>query len=128
MTELFIAFVMGHIIFDWLLQTDWMALNKSKGGDALAIHSTVYAIGVYVFGMLATALQFEFRLSGIVVSFVLFATHMFLDDYKFHSWWKRNVKCMTRQRDLDTQWMTICIDQCWHILILWVIAVLITLK
>lgn len=32
-----------HFVADFLLQSDWMALNKSKRWDALALHVTVYS-------------------------------------------------------------------------------------
>lgn len=32
-----------HFVGDFLLQTDWMALNKSKRFDALFVHCLVYA-------------------------------------------------------------------------------------
>lgn len=38
-----IVILMTHFVADFLLQTDWMALNKSKRWDALALHATVYS-------------------------------------------------------------------------------------
>lgn len=33
-----------HFVGDFLLQSDWMALNKSKHWDALTVHVTIYAL------------------------------------------------------------------------------------
>ena len=32
-----------HFVADFLLQSDWMAVNKSKRWDALALHVSIYA-------------------------------------------------------------------------------------
>ena len=40
--------LVAHFVGDFLCQTDWMALNKSKRLDALALHVGVY-IGVVAF-------------------------------------------------------------------------------
>lgn len=36
--------LVAHFVADFLCQTDWMALNKSKRWDALALHVGVYAV------------------------------------------------------------------------------------
>ena len=36
--------LLTHFIGDFLLQSDWMALNKSKRLDALFVHATTYAV------------------------------------------------------------------------------------
>jgi hypothetical protein len=36
--------VAAHFIADWLFQSDWMALNKSKHWDVLAAHVSVYTL------------------------------------------------------------------------------------
>ena len=55
-----------HFIADFLLQTDWMAINKSKRWDALTIHVTVYS--------LAFAL-----LLGPLFGLITFVTHFVTD-------------------------------------------------
>ena len=40
-----------HFVGDFLLQSDWMALNKSKRWGALASHVTVYAACFLPFGL-----------------------------------------------------------------------------
>lgn len=42
------ALLVGHFVADFLCQTDWMALNKSKRWDALAWHVAAYIGALYV--------------------------------------------------------------------------------
>lgn len=39
---MFVFLVLAHFVGDFLLQSDWMALNKGKRWDALALHVAVY--------------------------------------------------------------------------------------
>ena len=39
-----LALIVSHWFGDFLLQSDWMALNKSKHWDALAVHVAVYTL------------------------------------------------------------------------------------
>ena len=41
-----------HWIFDFFLQTNWQATNKSKNNYALAQHVKVYSIGLLLLGFL----------------------------------------------------------------------------
>lgn len=41
--------LVAHFVGDFLLQSDWMALNKSKRMDALAWHVLVVALTLYMF-------------------------------------------------------------------------------
>lgn len=40
-----------HFVADFVLQTDWMALNKSKNVNALLVHCAVYAACFLPFGV-----------------------------------------------------------------------------
>ena len=46
MTLAFIL-IIAHFVGDFLLQSDWMALNKSKRWDALALHVVAYILALY---------------------------------------------------------------------------------
>jgi hypothetical protein len=39
-----LSLLAAHFVGDFLLQSDWMATNKSKHWDVLAIHATVYSL------------------------------------------------------------------------------------
>ena len=69
-----LALLTTHFVADFVLQTDWMAQNKSKRWDALALHVAVYTLAflpvtLWVFGNTPSGAQF------LVLTFVLhFAT------------------------------------------------------
>lgn len=44
-----------HYIFDFLLQSRWMAENKSTNNDALFAHVFIYALGLMLIGFLNVA-------------------------------------------------------------------------
>lgn len=46
-----LALLTIHFVADFLLQTDWMALNKSKSNKALLTHTGVYALCFVPFGL-----------------------------------------------------------------------------
>lgn len=43
--------LIGHWVFDFILQSHWMASNKSKSNKALLSHVGVYTIGVVILGV-----------------------------------------------------------------------------
>lgn len=45
MTIVYVLLV-AHFVGDFICQTDWMAINKSKRWDALALHVSAYALVV----------------------------------------------------------------------------------
>ncbi len=42
--------IAAHFIADFFLQSDWMAVNKSKSLYALGAHFIVYSISIFAFG------------------------------------------------------------------------------
>jgi hypothetical protein len=117
---LFIWLLMGHFLFDWLLQTQWMSMNKSKSLLALTVHSFIYAAGVY-----STTGLFLDRFPSLSIFVLLFISHILLDDYRFHIWWMIHVKRIPQKQARETLWMIICIDQIWHFLMLFAILYLV---
>jgi hypothetical protein len=50
-----------HLIADFFLQSDWMAINKSTRWDALMLHVGVYALCFLPFGFLFACATFLFH-------------------------------------------------------------------
>lgn len=119
MADLFIYLMIGHFIFDWLFQYDWQAINKKNGGMALWSHCIVYSVGVW---LMAWVLYGHFIHGGFLAA--LLVSHLLLDTYKFHKWWCVNVKGMHGEIPL---WMLISIDQIWHTIVIFLVAVIQTL-
>lgn len=63
-----LSLLIVHFIADFLLQSDWMALNKSKNREALAAHCFVYAL-CFV------------PLWGLTFAFYTFVFHYWTDRY-----------------------------------------------
>lgn len=74
MITILVALIWLHLLSDFVLQTNWMALNKSKRNDALLLH-----VAVYILPFVSLAMFFD---SGLVVTFCLVnALLHFITDY-----------------------------------------------
>ncbi|MCL6635738.1 MAG: DUF3307 domain-containing protein [Peptococcaceae bacterium] len=102
--------VIGHLAGDFLFQTGWMAAEKSKKFAALFVHSTVYTL----FIGLASTLAGRFSLPAL---FVVLLSHMLLDNRKFVRFWVKKVNGAG-----DVEWLKIVVDQCWHLIVLGLVA------
>ena len=80
--------LLGHLAGDYLLQTDWMAKNKSgndlAGWLAAFIHCILYTFAVCLF-------MSNFQLIWIAV---VFCSHFFIDKFAFGKWYLKNIKGM----------------------------------
>lgn len=70
-----ISLIVAHFIGDFLLQSDWMALNKSKSWHALIVHVWTYTAAIFVWGLFYFGL--ENAAAGLFV--VTFVTHFVTD-------------------------------------------------
>lgn len=48
MLKLFLFVLMAHMLGDYVLQTDYMAMNKGKDNYLLFVHSVMYNLGILV--------------------------------------------------------------------------------
>lgn len=105
----FDALVVGHLIGDYLLQSNWMAVNKAEKWDALAFHSLIYTLAVaFVARIFSEGISFW----GFLLIFVL---HVFLDRRTFVRWW---VKTIMKADGDGAGWLTIMADQAFHVVVL----------
>jgi hypothetical protein len=109
-TDILVWATVVHMVVDWLLQTDWMARNKTNlSHPAAYVHSGLHAVGML--------LVFPWPIAmGVGV------THLLIDTRKPVTWWIETVKQMPRSSPVFTH-VEIWLDQIFHMGVL-VIAVL----
>ena len=74
-TQLLVWGVLSHMVTDWLLQNDWMAVNKKDIRHPAAwVHSGIYAIGM----------SFVFKWPAALL---LGLFHLIIDSGKPLQWW-----------------------------------------
>lgn len=103
--------IMAHFVGDYLLQNDWMAMNKKKSNIACTIHVVLYMLP-WLFTEVTFA-QF----------YLIFIQHWLQDRTKFISWWCRMMGSFQLELKKDSlPWGHFIVDNVFHIL--WVLFVL----
>ena len=121
--EIFAAFVVSHLVGDYLLQTDWQARNKRLGlaGDPVARRALLTHVFVYTLAFAPALIWMSDDLgAGVVwVAGLIFVPHVIQDDGRLLSWFIFNVKGCTEEsaREIYTP-----VDQSFHVLTLFAIA------
>lgn len=93
--------LVAHLIADWILQNDWMALNKrSLRHPASWVHSGIQGV--------CLGLALDWR-AGLVLGFL----HLLIDTYVPVAWWMQHFKkcANTPQAGAIALWL----DQTLHI-------------
>lgn len=72
-----IGLLIGHLIGDYLLQNDWMALNKKKFYIPAILHCLVYSLTIVVCS----------NMFSIYFFLTIFISHFVLDKYDFLVKW-----------------------------------------
>lgn len=104
--------IVGHLIADWLLQNNWMAMNKQDLRHPAAwVHS-----GIYTLLMLPAFRWYAALALGVV--------HLLIDTGRPMEWWFRVFKRMSNGPTLAC--VKIWTDQALHILLIALAAVLST--
>lgn len=103
--------LVAHFIGDYLLQNDWMALNKKKSNIVCSIH-----VALYILPWLFTAVT--------PLQFALIALQHWLQDRtSFISWYCRTMGSFQLELTKDSlPWGHFIVDNIFHIL--WILAVL----
>ncbi len=125
--EVFAVFVVCHLAGDFVLQTDWQAVNKHNGLSrdrtarrALFSHALVYTI---VFVPAVVWIATESSALAIALLAVIFIPHLVQDDARVLIAWNRIVK----RSDLPPgQPVYMAVDQAFHLVFLFGTALLAT--
>jgi hypothetical protein len=121
----FLALFLSHIAGDFLLQTEWQALNKAGGlgrskesRRALRNHALTYTAAyvpalVWISGERGDAL-------AIVLALLVTLPHMIVDDGRLLRLWLHQVK----HTPDPAPGLVIMVDQSWHLVMLLPVALL----
>jgi hypothetical protein len=114
---LFAWLIIGHLIGDWLLQSDWMAIGKRSNWLNVAglAHYSIYTATVGAAWLLAgtRGKPLAFYLAWSIVVFVL---HWVIDASSLVAAWMR------LWRQSNREMMRVMIDQTLHLIVLAVLA------
>lgn len=117
----FETLLVGHVLGDWLLQTEWQAVNKARSWRALLSHVAVY----HVVLLLVLGLKLGFDQPPVYAAVASLAIlHGILDRQGFVLWLMRTLR-ITVERQPE-RWLSIAVDQSVHIVLLAGAAVLLS--
>ena len=105
--------IVGHLVGDYLLKNDWMALNKKKSDFACTIHCLIWTFSVLLFA----------GWHGFWICSILYSTHFIQDRTQIIGWWMR-LPWKNQSKFAEppmAPWSLIVVDNVWHILTLWAV-------
>lgn len=123
--EVFIVFVISHLVGDYLLQTEWQALNK-RGGltgtptmrRALLSHIATYTLA-FVPGLIWLSQSVHLWVFGVAALIAI--PHLIQDDGRLLTSYAKTVK----KADIITNVsLGAAVDQSFHLLALFLLALL----
>ena len=117
----FESLLLAHVVGDWLLQTEWQAMNKATNLRALLTHVVVYHL--VVLGVLMWRFGSGEPLVYVVVA-GLAVIHAVMDRKAPVVWFMRTMRIsVTRE---PTGWLAIAVDQSLHLVWLGVATFILT--
>lgn len=107
--------IAGHLIGDWIVQSDWQAANKTREPRAMIQHLVGYHVALIAFA----AMAWPGFIALAIILVVSWVTHFALDLRFTVRWLMRH----TASREFaDTTWGVLVVEQALHISILCVLA------
>ena len=108
--------LVGHLVGDWILQSDWMAKGKKQGLFTWPgfIHFAVYTIVLIVLLWMAEG-GARAPLLYLGMGLIIFVSHWLIDATSIVNWWMRIY-------GQSQEFVRIIVDQTLHILILALVA------
>jgi hypothetical protein len=123
--EVFAAFVVCHLVGDYLLQTDWQAKHKRAGlgGDPVARRALFFHVTTYTLAFVPALVWLADELgAGVIwVAALVFFPHLVQDDGRLITAYIENVKGSDVPENLS---VAAAVDQSFHFLTLFGIALL----
>jgi hypothetical protein len=124
-TDLLPMVLAGHLLGDWVVQTDWQAANKARSWSAMAQHMVGYHLTLALAVALARWPGWTHGVGWRMASLlgVSLVTHAFID----RRWPVRRLMVATGSEAFaDTTWGIFVVDQALHISILCLLVAAVT--
>lgn len=114
-TDPLVLAIIGHLVGDYLLQNDWMALNKKTSGgvgdNACCVHCVIWTLSVCYFAGW-----------GFGAAVLLFLCHYAQDRTQIVLWWMTRVNRQQKFTEPPmAPWSLIVVDNVWHVVSLWAV-------
>lgn len=112
--------IIGHLVGDYLLQNDWMALNKKVPGPygnfACVVHCCIWSMSVMLFsGWYHAAHLFA-------VCAAVFLSHYAQDRTQIIRFWMTRINRQPKFVEPPmAPWSLIVVDNVWHIVTIWAV-------
>jgi hypothetical protein len=122
--SVFAAFLVAHMVGDYLLQTDWQARHK-RGGltDPGARRALVSHVATYTLAFVPAFVWIGYELDvgwAVVAALLVFLPHFIVDDGRIVRVYLHRVKHV---EGFDVG-IASSVDQSFHVLSLWLVALL----
>jgi hypothetical protein len=120
--EVFIAFVVSHLVGDYLLQTNWQALHKRGGlarGAREARRALFTHVGIYTLCFVPALIASDLSWELLWVVPAIFVPHVIQDDGRLLQAYMKRVKRLDPKENLA---VSIAVDQTFHLLALLALA------
>jgi hypothetical protein len=124
--SVYLALLLSHLAGDFLLQTQWQAMNKRRGDGpdpeqrrALTLHALTYT-AAYIPALIWVGGEVGV-LAAAAGALAITLPHVFIDDGRFLRAWLSRVK----HNDAPETWLVAAVDQTFHLVCLLPVAVVI---
>lgn len=101
--------LLAHLLGDFPLQTNWMAIYKATKWFPLIAHSMLYTATLAVIAFFGFGGLAWWRL------LIIFLAHVILDRRTIVAWWMTHVM---RTNLSENRWLGIMVDQVFHVTVL----------
>jgi hypothetical protein len=120
------GFLVAHMVGDYLLQTDWQARHKrgGLGGNAVARRALVTHVTSYTLAFVPVFIWIAGELDAVwavVTAVLVFLPHLVIDDGRLVRVYLSRVK---RVDGFDVS-LAASVDQSFHVLSLWAVAMVV---
>src|ERR687898_634925 len=123
--EIFAAFVVCHLVGDYLLQTDWQAQHKrgGLGADPAARRALFTHVSTYTLAFVPALvwLADDIGAAVVAVAALIFVPHLIQDDGRLLSAYIVRVKGIEASANMQ---VALAVDQTFHVATLFAIALL----